>query len=400
MTRIDTPHSCRERLLYILSGNQRIRLVQDNRKSIEATLLYRDQPEIGFVALLERLNAGLARQDLRFTSGPLIGEDFVVFNHPDMHVVVTVNRAPMPADRMWRALAAPITQMKRHDYAAAVNAHTRHVQIKVADGANYGSAEAASGQVPPATRMRVLHRAVLAALDLERADAVFMVQSDMIFMPEEVEATAQMDFPAPLTIHPVPFTARDKSGTGLRIEGAELFCTSPLVIAPGPLPLPVAISVAEHLVGRCATQPGFLRDRSVIAFSETLNLTIAHHGPRVDEPAGRIEIAFTPVLTPEFVVRDQMAEDLPDSEVLQDALRKHHRSERLRSYALCAALAVVMPVPAAALFVWNLLRGPNLGVTASAFALALAYLTGTEVLQIVPAIEVAGMEVNQVFAQR
>lgn len=374
--------------------------MQDTRKSIEATLLYREQPEIGFVALLERLNAALARLDLRFTSGPLIGEDFVVFNHPDMHVVVTVNRAPMQADRLWRALAAPITRMKRHDYAAAVNAHTRHVQIKVADGAHYGSTDTSVGQVPSATKMRVLHRAVLAALELERADAVFMTQSDMIFMPEEVEATAGMDFPAPLTIHPVPFEARDKSGTGLRIEGSELFCTRPLVIAPGPLPLPVAISVAEHLVARCAAQPGFLCDRSMIPFSETLNLTIAHHAARMDDPLGRVEIAFTPVFTPEFVTRDELASDLPDSAELQDALRKHHRSERLRSYALCAALAVVMPVPAAALFVWNLLRGPNLGVTAAAFALALAYLTGSEVLEIVPGIEVAGLEVNQVFAQR
>ncbi|MFN3145854.1 MAG: hypothetical protein ACE368_11670 [Paracoccaceae bacterium] len=323
--------------------------MQDTRKSIEATLLYREQPEIGFVALLERLNAALARLDLRFTSGPLIGEDFVVFNHPDMHVVVTVNRAPMQADRLWRALAAPITRMKRHDYAAAVNAHTRHVQIKVADGAHYGSTDTSVGQVPAATKMRVLHRAVLAALELERADAVFMTQSDMIFMPEEVEATAGMDFPAPLTIHPVPFEARDKSGTGLRIEGSELFCTRPLVIAPGPLPLPVAISVAEHLVARCAAQPGFLCDRSMIPFSETLNLTTAHHAARMDDPLGRVEIAFTPVFTPEFVTDEETCRDwskrrTPCASITAASAGQVHLSPRPVSPGTARALFCLEPV--------------------------------------------------------
>lgn len=58
------------------------------------------------------------------------------------------------------------------------------------------------------------------------------------------------------------------------------------------------------------------------------------------------------------------------------------RSHALRAYALCACIAVITPIPAAAVFLWNLVRGPNLYVTLAAFGAVLMVFAGSDLVGI------------------
>ncbi|MBV0912920.1 hypothetical protein [Anianabacter salinae] len=95
---------------------------------------------------------------------------------------------------------------------------------------------------------------------------------------------------------------------------------------------------------------------------------LARHDPR--RP-----LAFglpVPVMSAE----DTQEEDLFDATLSNEQLiameLATRRSHAMRSYALCGCIAVITPIPAAAIFLWNLVRGPNLYVTLAAFGAVVA----------------------------
>lgn len=348
--------------------------MQHRTPELEAVLLYEETPEFAFDAYLERLNDALSPMGIRFGSGQLRGDSFTVFVNPERHLLVTVNDSPLAEAETAEALAAPITRIKTHDYAAAVAAHRHTVRLALGAGPQYGFGQAADGPADASCCMRVLHRAVLELMAIDRPCAVYWAQSDLIFTPKEIERAARSHFPAGLVLRPVPFKAgEDADGKpllGLRAEGAELFCGKPLVIDPGEGSLSTAIAVAEHLVTEQISDGDTLRDGATMVFSEDTRLHIRHESDGGDTP-GTIHVRLAPATAEDLAAEaDAFFVDPPAT-----------RSAALRSYALCAALAVVMPVPAAALFLWNYVRGPNLFVTAAAYALALAFFTGSLLIQ-------------------
>ncbi len=76
-------------------------------------------------------------------------------------------------------------------------------------------------------------------------------------------------------------------------------------------------------------------------------------------------------------------DDLSDHDMIQLELATR-RSHAIRSYALCACIAIIMPIPAAAIFLWNVVRGPNLYVTLAGFVAILAFFTASSFLGVRP----------------
>jgi hypothetical protein len=343
--------------------------MQLQRGRFEAILFFREAPRVRLSGLLEAANTALADLGISFIQEPLAGAGFAVFSHPEMHLIIAANRVPMDTADLNGAMPEDT------ETATALSQHRKTLRLTLGDGPHYGSTDEAAA-ASSVLKIKVLHRLVLALIEMERPLAVLWAQSGRILRPEAIPVVENRQIPAGLAVNALPVRQPAADGTttepAVAARGSELVIGRRLIVVPGPLAPAVAAPLAESLLRLEAVQPGTLAAGVTIPCSDTRHLAVADGGP------GALVVRCV-----ETLPETSAAPALPAPDRGKPATfawpgwKAAAANPRVQVFALCAGMIFVLPIPAIALAIWNVLRGPHPMPTAmAAMAIAILSLSG------------------------
>ncbi|RMD93021.1 MAG: hypothetical protein D6811_05775 [Alphaproteobacteria bacterium] len=348
----------------------------------EAVLLCRRTPAPEFSVFQERLNAALADLGVEFSAPSAAGHNAQVLATPAMALHLSITAVPLPGRPLAEPLEVALERPTAAALQAAVTSHraTLTLSLETRPGAR---------QLAPELKTMVLGRAVQVACALCAAEAALWLPTQMLFTAAEIAAFDPRRFPVRLAFRPEPIEPDSIGGlAGLRARHSELFCGHQLVIPPGRMEYGAAVRAMEVALERHVTRAGAIAEGVAIPVSPDTQLAVSLCQDTTHCPTGCFCLEPEPLGTARpATVAPVATAAAPAPRPRRSALARPagrgsvSRSHALRTWALCAALATITPLGAAALFLWNLLRGPNLAVSAVTFALLLAVFTGLWTVQ-------------------
>jgi hypothetical protein len=343
---------------------------------IEAVLLFDRVPRLEHDACLEPINAALADLAISFSLREREGETSLLLRSTTMELRIEACLVPMPPAVFAQGLSA--ARMRAASEARlrdAVQRHRATLSLRLE--------RAGARRVAPDLAAMVLARVLRVACAMSEPAAVYWAQSGMLFTPHEIAAMDARRFPARLVFRPEAVEpGSDDTAPGLRAVHSELYCGRQLVIPPGRMGTAEALAAIERIIEAHVTRATALARGVTLPHSDKVQFRVILDDDWCTCPTGCF------VLEPEAAGTRRKTSDsgsdlrLPGHGApgkrrpASAPSAAEQRSGALRTWALCAALATISPLAAAALFLWNLLRGPNLAVSVVASALILATFTG------------------------
>ena len=269
---------------------------------VQATLLYRTMRPLDVAAMVEAVNAWFGAKEMALHHSPAAGDTHILLSNPTYHAVITVQHSKVAPGILAQAMQQPILLAKSFDYDDAVYAHKMHVSVTIGDGPMNVTPEVRAWMA----RMGKHRQETICPLDLKLCalngivqhlvshdvpELVHWAQSDMVFTPEEVAEAADMLFPLPLAVCPVP--VEGKGRYGLRLEGSDSFAGRTLVMEPAALPFDEVMGISMWLLSQRIEGALALEHGAALETPGFPTLYLRHEMPDATDPKGRIVITQT-----------------------------------------------------------------------------------------------------------
>ena len=200
-----------------------------------------------------------------------------------MHLLVAGRDGRLPEAQLETARASRLGAFIGEDWEPAIAAHRGALTLS----AGIGPAPDAPRDLAPAhdqeltdLRLRALHVAT-SYLAAETAPlAVHWRQCDQLFLPDRFLAAADMLFPLPIFLHPVPFGSAQADGRhacpGFDLRGAETLVGRKLRFAEAPAPLDWLFARACALVAHLRAAGEVPADGDTFGTAEGERITVSH----------------------------------------------------------------------------------------------------------------------------
>ncbi|ASM71889.1 MULTISPECIES: hypothetical protein [Roseobacteraceae] len=182
----------------------------------------------------------------------------VLFSHPRVHLSIVTHRRKLPRTTITGALASPFAKARTPDYDRLFDGHTRYITLDVGHGP--APDDLTNAPLPLVLRLQVLKAALDALIDTVPLTLVHWLQSDMVFVPSEMEIWKDRDLPFALVIQPLPLPAPPD------LDGASR--------------LGMVAACSEHLLGKTLYLDPMPRDQAT-GFRQLVSILNEHHEGRI-----------------------------------------------------------------------------------------------------------------------